>query len=57
MTRFQLQPCERPSAALGAGCGRETIQAVRDGQRICSGCEPTAFERAAVEAGRREFLR
>ena len=55
--RFRMEACER--------CRRETIQAVRDPsaslgagqQRICSACEPAAFERAAVEAGRSEFLR
>ncbi|MBI4465924.1 MAG: hypothetical protein HY656_00655 [Acidobacteria bacterium] len=25
--------------------------------RICSGCDPAAFERAAFEAGRKELLR
>jgi len=63
--QFRLQPCER--------CQRPTIQALRDpaasleaGEfRICSGCEPAAFERLALplalardkEAERREFLR
>jgi len=46
---FRLQPCER--------CRRDTIQALREHHRICSACEPAVFERAAVEAGRREFLR
>lgn len=57
MMRFRLEPCER--------CQRETIQALRDPSaslgageaRICSGCEPAAFERIAHEAGRSEFLR
>lgn len=48
-TRFRLESCER--------CRRETIHALREHQRICVGCEPAAFERVAVEAGRREFLR
>ncbi|HXE75620.1 MAG TPA: hypothetical protein VNN18_08300 [Candidatus Xenobia bacterium] len=47
--QFRLEQCER--------CARQTIQALRDDRRICSGCEPAAFERAAVEAGRSEFLR
>ena len=47
--RFRLQPCER--------CGRETIHALQGEHRICSGCEPAAFERAAFEAGRQELLR
>jgi hypothetical protein len=50
--RFRMQVCER--------CGRETVQAFRsesDEFRICSGCEPAAFERAAFEAGRQELLR
>ena len=65
MMRFRLEPCER--------CRRETIHALRDPSaslpsaalragragdaRICSGCEPAAFERIAHEAGRNEFLR
>jgi len=49
MMRFRLEPCER--------CQRETIQALREEARICSGCEPAAFERIAHEAGRSEFLR
>jgi hypothetical protein len=48
-TQFRLQPCHR--------CRRETIQALRSDHRICSTCEPAVFERAAVEAGRNEFLR
>ena len=60
-TRFRLQPCER--------CGREMVHAFRgepfglrpqdkaEDFRICSGCEPAAFERAAFEAGRSELLR
>jgi hypothetical protein len=47
--QFRLRPCER--------CRRDTIHALRQEQRICSGCEPGAFERAALAAGRREFLR
>ncbi len=47
--RFRMEACQR--------CRRETIQAVREEKRICSACEPAAFERAAVEAGRSEFLR
>ena len=38
--QFRLQPCER--------CQRPTIHALRDNFRICSGCEPAAFERAAL---------
>ena len=49
VTRFRMEACER--------CRRETIQAVHEQQRICSACEPAVFERAAVEAGRSEFLR
>ena len=49
MMRFRLEPCER--------CQRETIQALREDTRICSGCEPATFERMAHEAGRNEFLR
>jgi hypothetical protein len=48
MTQFRLQPCQR--------CQRDTIQALRNDHRICSACEPAAFERVAVEAGRRELL-
>jgi hypothetical protein len=48
-TSFRLLACER--------CGRETIQAIREEYRICSGCEAAAFERVAFEAGRRELLR
>jgi hypothetical protein len=47
--QFRLEQCER--------CQRQTIHALRDDNRICSGCEPAAFERAALEAGRSEFLR
>lgn len=47
--QFRLHACER--------CRRETIQALREEYRICSGCEPAAFERAAFEAGRKELLR
>ncbi len=47
--QFRLEQCQR--------CGRPTIQALREETRICSGCEPAAFERVALEAGRSEFLR
>ena len=59
--RFRMQVCER--------CGREMVHAFRgepfglrpqdkaEDFRICSGCEPAAFERAAFEAGRSELLR
>lgn len=48
--RFRVQRCER--------CRRQTLQAVREGSfRVCSGCEPAAFERVAFEAGRAELLR
>ena len=50
--RFRMQVCER--------CGREMVHACRgeaEDFRICSGCEPAAFERAAFEAGRSELLR
>jgi hypothetical protein len=49
MMRFRLEPCER--------CQRETIHALREESRVCSGCEPATFERIAHEAGRSEFLR
>lgn len=50
MTRFRFERCER--------CGRQTMQALREESfRICAGCEPAAFERAAFEAGRQELLR
>jgi len=51
-TRFRLQFCER--------CRREMVAAWRgeaEESRICSGCEPAAFERAAFDAGRQELLR
>jgi hypothetical protein len=50
--RFRMLFCER--------CGREMVAAWRgeaEDSRICSGCEPAAFERAAFEAGRQELLR
>ncbi len=47
--QFRLEQCQR--------CGRPTIQALKEDARICSGCEPSAFERVALEAGRSEFLR
>lgn len=47
--KFKMDSCGR--------CNRRTVHAMRSEQRICAVCEPGAFERAALEAGRREFLR
>jgi ribosomal protein L37E len=47
--QFKMESCRR--------CGRRTVHAFKAEQPICAVCEPGAFERAALEAGRREFLR
>jgi hypothetical protein len=54
---FRLQACER--------CHRPILHVLREPAAargtgefgICSSCEPATFERAALEAGRHEFLR
>ena len=54
---FRMDACDR--------CGRRTVHALRTSSAslgagehgICAVCEPGAFERAALGAGRREFLR
>jgi len=47
--QFRMEACGR--------CNRRTVHAVRQDHGICAVCEPGAFERAALDAGRREFLR
>lgn len=46
---FRMEACGR--------CGRRTVHALKGDHRICAICEPGTFERVALEAGRREFLR
>jgi len=47
--QFRMDACGR--------CNRRTVHALKAEHRICAVCEPAAFERAVLEAGRREFLR